>query len=52
MKLNTSKRHIKKVGKNLKIKISSLKIETKEKDYTTTNIKNIISLLQVFNIYL
>lgn len=45
MKLSTNVKSTKKAIKSLKIGTHDLEIEAKEKDYTTTDAKNIISLL-------
>ena len=51
IKLNTSVRHTKEAAKSLKIGTSSLEIEAKEEDCTTSDAKGIILLFQVFHVY-
>ena len=51
MKLSTNIRHTKKATKSLKIDTNGLKIEAKEEDCITINIKGIILLLQAFYMY-
>lgn len=52
MKSSTSVKYIRKAVKILKIGSNNLKIEAKKEDYTIINIKDIISLFQVFYIYI
>lgn len=52
MKFSTNVQKIKETAKSHKISTGSLEIETKKKDCTIANAKDIISLLQAFHIYI
>lgn len=52
IKLSTRIKHIREVGKSLKIGISKLEIKAKEEDFTIANAKNIIFLLWAFYMYM
>ena len=52
MKLSTHVRCTRKTAISLKIGTNGLKIEAMKEDYTTADVKGIISLLQAFHIYI